>query len=202
MTRRLGVLGGTFDPIHLGHLILAQEVCSRLNLERILFVPNRDPPHKRDRAITDGDDRLQMVRLAIHDNPAFVLDLSEMEREGPSYAVDTVRALKSRHDCSELLFLLGSDALAGLTSWSRPEELLEEAKLAVVVRPGTSSVDELVEQLRDRFPTIGDRVEPVESPRIEISGADIRRRVEFGRPIRYLVPPAVEEYIRREGLYR
>jgi len=204
---RTGVFGGTFDPIHLGHLIAAEDVRSQLGLERMLFVPNSYPPHKQDREVTPVDDRVAMVRLGIASNPSFRLDLTEVDRPGPSFAVETMRALRSGGaDADEPVFVLGGDALFGLSEWHEPDRFIAENVIVVMDRPiGDASPGRDAaswDALRARFPSISERLMPVHVARIGISAHDIRNRVAEGRSIRYLVPDAVADYIAERGLYR
>jgi nicotinate-nucleotide adenylyltransferase len=201
--RRVGVLGGTFDPIHLGHLITVAGVQDQLCLDHVLFVPNRQPPHKTEHPVTRFRDRVAMVRLAIASNPTFRLDLTEIERPGPSYAVETLRTLRARLEADrELVFILGLDALLELDTWHEPDALLAENSLVAMDRPrDDDSLAGGLDALATRFPTIRSRARLVAVPGIEISSSDIRRRVAQGRSIRYLVPEAVEDYIRERGLY-
>lgn len=195
---RLGIFGGTFDPIHFGHLRMAEEVRGQIGLDRVVFVPNRVSPFKTGEGVTDGPARAEMIRRAIDDNPAFDISTIEIDRVGPSYSVDTVRALHAREPDAELFFLTGTDALAGLVGWREPEALLELATFVAVARPGTETRDVL-----DRLP---DAWEPhivfVTMPGLDISATDLRARVRSARSIRYLTPPAVAEYIAEHGLYR
>lgn len=197
---RIGVLGGTFDPIHIGHLAVAEDAACALRLDRVLFVPNQIPPHKQGQRVTHPADRIAMVRLAIQDNPRFELSLIEMERPGPSYTLDTLRLLRTKFGpATQLYFLVGCDALGQLHTWHEPATLLREFRLAVMERPIEHPVDwEVIEQ---RFPAIRTQVETVPVAHLDISGADLRRRVREGRPIRYQVVPAVERYISQHGLY-
>jgi len=202
--RRVGVLGGTFDPVHLGHLITVADVQDQLGLDHVLFVPNREPPHKTDHAVTHFEDRVAMVRLAIASNPTFRLDLTEVERPGLSYAVDTLRALRKRlGGDTELVFILGVDALLELDTWHEPDALLAENHVVAMERPRQdNSRADALDALATRFPTVRSRVRLVAVRAIELSAGDIRRRVREGRSIRYLVPEPVEAYIRERGLYR
>lgn len=205
--RRIGVLGGTFDPIHFGHLIVAEEVRCRLNLWRVLFLPNREPPHKGAEAVTRHEDRAAMVRLAIASNPMFKLDLTEVERPGPSYALDTLRVLRDRYGSDvQLVFILGFDAVLELETWHEPHSLLNEFPLALMDRPleTDAASDERKAawaRLERRFPGMRERITEVEVPQIAISSSDVRLRIAGGRSIRYLVPLEVEDYIRERGLY-
>jgi nicotinate-nucleotide adenylyltransferase len=199
--RRVGVLGGTFDPIHIGHLAAAQDVAHRLSLDRVLFVPNRRPPHKTDQRVSDVADRIEMVRLAVADNPLFELSLVEVERPGPSYTLDTLRALRSSLGTySDLFFLVGGDALPALHAWHQPETILEEFRIIVMDRPTGTQVD--WSAIEARFPYIRQQVEVVHVLQLDISSMDIRERVETGAPIRYYLVPQVERYILERDLYR
>lgn len=197
---RFGVFGGTFDPVHLGHLVVAQEVCFRAALDRVLFVPAGQPPHKPDRVISPATHRLAMLERALAAQPAFVISRAEVDRPGPSYSVDTVRALRADlGPGSELFFILGSDQLADLPMWHRPAELLELCHLIAVQRPGAACDLATAER---HLPALHQRVLWIPVPQIAIAAREIRRRVAAGEPIRYLVPDAVAAYIAEHGLYR
>ena len=196
---RIGVLGGTFDPIHLGHLIIAEEARDRLDLEEVCFVPARDPWMKAGQPLTSGHDRLSMARLAVEDNPFFRVSTVELERPGPSYTVDTLRELQEDYGPeAQLFFILGSDAFTRFREWKDPEGILGLATLVVVDRPGATASAEAIDQ------QVGNAgsVERVRGVHLEISAKDIRRRVAEGASIRYLVPEPVERYIYARGLYR
>ncbi|HXG41823.1 MAG TPA: nicotinate-nucleotide adenylyltransferase [Dehalococcoidia bacterium] len=197
---RIGVLGGTFDPVHWGHLVLAEQARDQLSLERVLFVPAGLPWRKVDRAVSPVAQRVEMVRLALESSP-FELSLLEAERPGPSYTVDTLQQLREMLPGAELYFIMGHDALWDLPNWHRPADIVSLACLAVARRPDRSGEEALAEVAR-RLPAVRERVVWLEMPLLGISGSDIRRRVREGRSIRYLVPPAVEDYIHRHGLYR
>jgi len=190
VTRRVGVFGGTFDPPHLGHLALAEWARGRLGLSRVLFVPAGQPPHKRARAVTPATHRLAMTRLAARGNPAFVVSDIEAAREGPSFTVDTLRALKASERGARLVLVLGEDSLDEFGTWRDPAGILKLATLAVAERPGRRAG-------RTRHP----RCTWLGNPRLEISSSVLRRRVREGRSLRYLVPDAVIAYIRRHRLY-
>ena len=197
---RIGVIGGTFDPLHYGHLVAAQEVCYQLDLARVVFVPTGQPPHKQDQVITPAHHRLAMVELAIVSNPCFTVSRVEVDRPGPSYTVDTLRLLRQEWGPeAEIYFIMGLDSLADLLGWYQPERLIQLCRLAVVDRP-LYHVD--VEALEAALPGISQRIQFVRIPPIGISSSDLERRVREGRPIKYQVPPAVEEYIYKHGLYR
>jgi nicotinate-nucleotide adenylyltransferase len=212
---RLGILGGTFDPVHVAHLRVAEEVREALDLERILFVPAGDPPQKA-RTRAPARERLEMVRLAILGESAFeVLDL-ELARPGPSYTADTLDALHDAAPDDEPWFILGTDQFRNLDSWSRPEAVLAGTNLAVVKRPGEieGSLRELVPPtLADGFLPEGDRADElihvsgriaraVPITRLDISSTDLRARIARGESIRYLVPDRVLEFIEKRRLYR
>jgi nicotinate-nucleotide adenylyltransferase len=205
--RRVGILGGTFDPIHFGHLIIADQVRESLALDRILFIPAALPPHKLQEHVAPAVDRAAMVELAIAGNPGFSMCPIELERSGPSYTVDTLAALadeaaRQRVD-REFHFILSAEALASFKSWHEPARLLELARLAVVARPGAPMPDG--SRLGARLPggaASMSRVEGIKTMLIANSASDVRERVATGRSIRYLVPPAVEAYIRDHRLYR
>ena len=197
---RVGVLGGTFDPVHWGHLLLAEQARDQLRLDRVLFVPAGLPWRKLDRPISPVWQRVEMVRLALEGSP-FELSLLEAERPGPSYTVDTLEQLRAMLPGAELYFIMGHDALLDLPNWHRPADIVALACLAVARRPDRSGEEALAEVSR-RLPSARERVVWLEMPLLGISGSDIRRRVREGRSIRYLVPAAVEDYIYRHGLYR
>jgi nicotinate-nucleotide adenylyltransferase len=194
----LGILGGTFDPIHLGHLAIAEDAREALGLERVLFVPAATPPHKPDRVVTGAAHRLAMVELAIAGNPAFSVSRMELERGGLSYTVDTLEALRADGVVNPW-FILSSEALAGLSAWHEPDRLLGLCHLAVVPRSGHPLIDR--DWLEARFPGRGDRVRFLPGPLLAISGSVVRRRAAAGRSVRYLVPDAVARYIADHALY-
>jgi len=191
---KVGVLGGTFDPPHLGHLVLAEQARSQLGLERVLWVPAGEPWRKTYQAITPAEQRAVMTGVAIVDNEAFELCRLEIERSGPSYSFETLEQLRARHPDDELVFIIGKDALDDLPDWRRPDRLLELATLAVASRAG--------DEARELPAGVDAHVAWIEMPRIDISATDLRRRAAAGLSLRYLVPPAAEAYIRDHGLYR
>jgi nicotinate-nucleotide adenylyltransferase len=190
---RIGVFGGTFDPPHVGHLILAQHALEQLNLERVLFIPAGDPWRKRSREVTSAFHRLEMTRLATVDNSVFIVDDCEVTREGATYTVDTLRFLNQRLGTgTELFFILGEDALADLPHWRDPEGIAAEAMMAVVPREGIAL---------PQLPFSPDRLVQVSMPYIGISSTALRERAGAGLSLRYQVPSSVEAYIRDHGLY-
>ena len=199
----LGVFGGTFDPIHFAHLAVAQEAAETLGLERVLFVPAGQPPHKPDRIITSGADRLAMVELAIAGNVRFAADRLELDRAGPSYTVDTLEALQARSvagDTPALTLILSSEAFRELPTWREPRRILELACLAVAPRDGYPPVT--TSFMDQAFPEFRDRVSFLDGPRMRLSASELRMRAGAGRTLRYLVPDAVAAYIDDHGLYR
>jgi nicotinate-nucleotide adenylyltransferase len=194
----VGILGGTFDPIHHGHLVIAEEAREALGLERVLLVPAATPPHKPGRPVTPAAHRLAMVELAIAGNPAFEASRLELDRGGTSYTVDTLLAL-SELGASDLWFILSAEALAEFPDWRQPARILELCRLAVVPRAGHERLD--AAWLAASFPGREDRVAFLSGPLLPISGSVVRRRAAAGRSVRYLVPDAVASYIADHALY-
>jgi nicotinate-nucleotide adenylyltransferase len=193
----VGLMGGTFDPIHVGHLAIAEEARDALGLDRIVFVPAGQPPHKPQGAVTALEHRVAMVELAIAGNDAFEISRIEADRPGPSYTVDTVEALAARAD---LTVILSVETFAELPAWYEPERLLAAARVAVVPREGYPAPDPA--WLSATFPGREARVTYLEGPRLGLSSTALRARVAAGRSIRYLVPDAVGAYIAANHLYR
>lgn len=197
---RIGVLGGTFDPPHVGHLWLATLARDALSLDRVLFMPASQPPHKRRRQTSSAADRLLMTRLAIAGDPAFELCPIEMERPGPSFTVDTVTELLRMYEADTLVLLMAADSLAQIDTWRDPDRLLAMVEWAVGPRPGSPLPARA--DLRQRFGHNASRIHLLEGPSLDVSASAIRQRVAARRAIRYLVPVAVEELIAERGLYR
>lgn len=190
----IGIFGGTFDPIHTGHLILAERAREELDLDAILFMPAHVPPHKvNGRKIASGEARLEMIRLAIRSNPAFHVTEIELQREGVSYTVDSLEDIHRSAPDARLVLLMGSDNARDFTSWRRPERILELATVGVWERPGSYYWPEVY---HDYIPR------KVSSPLLEISSTEIRNRVAAGRSIRYMTPDSVRDYIEQHGIYR
>lgn len=196
---RLGILGGTFDPPHFAHLIMAEYTREQLNLDRILWVVTADPPHKQGQTISPVEHRLRMVGMMLADNPAFELSRIDVDRPGPHYTVDMVSILAAQYPGSALFFLMGADSLRDLPNWHNPVRLIQLANLVVMERPGV--VYDLA-QLEALIPGLRDCVIIEDAPVIDISSSEIRVRATSGRSIRYLLPANVETYIHAQGLYR
>lgn len=198
---RVGVFGGTFDPIHIGHLIAAEEVRYHLRLDKILFAPAGQPPHKDPGSVSSVKDRARMVELALAENSAFELSRVDLDRAGPSYTVETLRLLhEGLGPGTEIFFIIGMDSLSELRSWRNPERLISLCRLAVLNRPPYPEVD--AGALDAAIPGISDRLEMVRMPGIDVASSDLRERVAAGLPIKYQVPDAVERYILENRLYR
>lgn len=197
--RRLGIFGGTFDPIHIGHLIVATELQHALRLDRILFVPSGRPPHKAGQIISPDADRLAMLRLAIADNPAFDVSTLDLERPGPSYTADLLALLRDQHPDQQLVFLMGEDSLRDLPTWRQPERIATLAEIGVAARP---DIETDVEAIYRRIPAARGRITVVPTTLIAISSSELRRRSRAREPIRYQLPTSVEFYIMSNALYR
>lgn len=196
---RLGIIGGTFDPPHYAHLVLAQNGLVQLNLDRVLFVPAGHPPHKPDRPVTVVRHRVAMVEAAVAGNSAFLLSRVDVERPGPHYTVDMLAILQGEHPGATWFFLMGGDSLAEFITWRDPLGILRQTQLAVMRRPGWETD---LASLEDEVPDIAERLTWLDAPHLEISGTDLRRRVAEGLPIRYLVPSSIERYVHEHHLYQ
>jgi nicotinate-nucleotide adenylyltransferase len=197
---RVGLFGGTFDPPHVGHLILASEAKSQLELTRVLWTVTPDPPHKQDQFITSLEHRLAMVKLAIQDEPAFELSAIELSRPGPHYTVDTIKLLAQENPGAQIVPIIGGDSLNDLPTWHEPGELLYAAHwVGVMRRPGEEPDLDALEQ---ELPGISSKVHYVEAPLLEIASREIRERAAQGKPFRYYLPESVFEYIERHRLYQ
>lgn len=200
---RVGIMGGTFDPVHYGHLVTAEEARVQFDLAHVYFVPNRFSPHKRLDQVTDPEHRFRMMTLAVRTNPRFSVSRLEIDRAGPSYTIDTLLALRAEHAARDLFYVTGADAILQIVrgEWERSAELLGLCQFIAASRPGFP-ID--VHDLR-RYNVTGqllDNLHVMEIPALSISSTDIRRRVAEGRPIRYLLPDDVAGYIAEHGLYR
>lgn len=195
----IGVFGGTFDPPHVGHLILADEALGCLKLEKVLWVVTGEPPHKPNRPITDVEHRLAMVRIAINRNDRFLLSRHEVDRPGPHYAADTLDLLSEEQPEADWAYIMGKDSLRDLRNWHEPERLVQlSARLIVLNRP---EVEVDFDRLDELVPGLADKLKFLDVPLVEISSREIRQRVRDGEPYRYLVPPGVPEYITERKLY-
>lgn len=197
--RRIGIMGGTFDPPHIGHLVLAEYAAHGLHMESLLFVPAADPPHKRDDTRTRIEDRLAMVECAIAGNPRFVLSRVDVDRPGPHYTVDMVKIIQAEYPDAELFFVMGGDSLYDLPQWDRPQELIRLCRLAVMARPDFQVPPDMHESV---LPGLAQRVEMIESPMLGFSSTDVVARMLAGKTVRYIVPQPVLEYIVEHKLYR
>jgi nicotinate-nucleotide adenylyltransferase len=202
-TMRIGVFGGTFDPVHLGHLIVAEQCREQAALDQVWFVPAARPPHKLTHELTPFARRAEMLSLAIAGHPPFRVDELEKDRPGPSYTADTLAELSAKHPNVDWHFIIGSDSLPDLPLWNEPARVLRMARLLVVTRPGHPIMP--TQELKTALslpPDVELRLQVIESPLIAISSSDLRRRAKEGRTLRFLVPRAVECYIEDKGLYR
>jgi nicotinate-nucleotide adenylyltransferase len=193
--RRLGVMGGTFDPIHYGHLVTAEEALAQFELEGVLFVPTGLPWMKEHEVVSPAEDRYLMTVIATASNPLFRVSRIEVEREGPTYTVETLRALKAEED-ADLYFITGADAILEIVQWKDRADLFDLARFIAATRPGYDMAGFEVPG------EMSDAVIVMNIPALAISSTDIRDRVKAGRPIRYLVPEGVKSYIEKAGLYR
>jgi nicotinate-nucleotide adenylyltransferase len=190
-------MGGTFDPIHHGHLVTAEEALWQFNLDRVVFVPTGQPWMKTDRQVTPAEDRYLMTVIATASNPRFSVSRIEVEREGPTYTVDTLEALRAQLPGVELFFVTGADAMLEIFSWKDPEEVLSRAHLIAATRPGYD-----LTRFEAEATSSHPNVSVMHIPALAISSTDIRRRVREGEPILYLVPEGVQAYLEKAGLYR
>lgn len=203
--QRIGLLGGTFDPVHYGHLVIAEEVRVSLHLDTMVFIPAGQPPHKMEHTSAAPKHRLAMLQLATASNPYFTYSRVEIDRPGPSYLADTLHILREcwgQH--IELDFVLGWDSLVELPGWYQPERIIALlTKLIAVGRPGhVERIDTTRQELEAKLPGIAQRLRIIPVPQLDISSTDLRQRVAEGRPIKYQLPEAVEQYIIDHGLYR
>jgi len=198
--RGIGILGGTFNPIHLGHLLVAQDALEQLRLDRVIFIPSATPPHKVVDKLAAARDRLQMIKLAIRGNDRFAVDDIEIERGGKSYSVDTLTTLRRRHPKADLYFIIGADSLRELHLWREVQRLVRLCTFVTVPRPGFESKP-VVDPRLDAATRRRLRQQVLRGHACDIASRDIRARVASGRSIRYLVPDAVHAYIRRRRLY-
>jgi nicotinate-nucleotide adenylyltransferase len=197
---RLGIMGGTFDPIHYGHLVAAEMARSEFNLSKVLFIPSGSPPHKITRDVAAAELRYEMVESAIRDNSAFDISALEIERQGLSYTVETLRILRQDWPDHDLYFITGTDALLEIFSWHEAKEIFTLIQFIGAARPGFDASDFLLKVQQEQPETNG-RIHYLEVPALAISSTDIRARVRSGEPIRYLLPESVRLFIQKNGLY-
>lgn len=198
---RMGILGGTFDPVHYGHLQLAETCRQQLQLDQVRLIPAGLPPHKTGARIADGHARADMLKLAVSGYPEFVVDRREIRRQGPSFTVDTLEEIAAEFPEAELFFLMGADSLRDVPGWRQPERIAELATLVAVNRPGLQLPDH--DQLSQWVgAALADRIRLVSMPGCDISATDLRRRIAERQGLRFLTPRAVEAFIDQHGLYR
>lgn len=193
---RIGVMGGTFDPIHHGHLVAASEAAHRFALDEVVFVPTGQPWQKAGRQISPAEDRYLMTVIATASNPRFAVSRVDIDREGPTYTIDTLRDLREVYPDAELFFITGADALSSIMSWHDWDKVFELAEFVGVTRPGYELTEDMLPQ------DIQERVHLLDIPAMAISSTDCRERASQGRPVWYLVPDGVVQYIAKHGLYR
>ena len=199
---RLGIMGGTFDPIHMGHLVTAEEACQQFNLNNVIFMPSGDPPHKDKRNVTAAEHRYLMTMLAVVANPCFTISRMEIDSGRTSYTVDTVRRFYDLYGSDlKLFFITGADAILDITTWKDYKELLESCSFIATSRPGYS-LQKLREVLGTAFKVVMRQIHLLEVPAMAISSTEIRRRVAAGKTIRYLTSRPVEQYIYKNKLYK
>jgi len=201
--KRIGIIGGSFDPLHIGHLVIAQDAAEHLGLSKVVFIPAAIPPHKQHVRRADVEHRLNMLKLALESDTRFSVSDIEIRRGGLSYSVDTIKALGAIHNDADLFLIVGSDTLVELHTWHRVEELLKMCNVATILRPGIDSLDAIDQKIqmsgKHKAKLMG---HIIAAHRVGISSTEIRLRVAEGRGIRYLVPPEVETYIYEHGLYQ
>ncbi len=197
-SRRIGILGGTFDPVHTGHLIIASEAMRQAELDEVVFVPAGRPPHKPNAVLSSNSARLEMLQIAIEQRPEFSISDVDLRRPGPNYSADLLDVFRTEHPAAQLFFIIGADSLRDFHTWREPHRIVEHACLIVAPRPGVT-ID--LAQAMERTPRLEGRVQVVSMPLIEISSTEIRKRSRHGESYWYQVPLDVEKYIERHRLY-
>ena len=192
MSRRIGLFGGTFNPVHIGHLVVAQDILNKLKLEKMYFIPCGTPPHKVGSDMLEARHRQAMVKLAIKDNPGFTLSDVELKRKGKSYSIDTVRYFKEKYPESRIFFIIGADILPALHTWKDIDILINECEFVVMTRPEHDTIEKKVRNV-GHFLNVRD---------VEVSSTEIRNLIRAGKSIHYMVPREVEKYIADEKLYK
>jgi nicotinate-nucleotide adenylyltransferase len=198
--KRIGIFGGTFDPPHISHLILADEACHQMSLDHLLFVLTPDPPHKQRQSISSLPDRLELLTSALQDSPDYEISTIEIDRPGPHYAVDTLHLLAGKYPDADLIYLMGGDSLGGLPSWHKSDSFLAACHRIGVMRRPQDLIQ--MEVLESAMPGLAEKVRFIEAPLLEISSRRIRQRIREGRPWRRYLPQAVAQVIEARGLYR
>jgi nicotinate-nucleotide adenylyltransferase len=198
--QKIGIMGGTFDPIHIGHLVIAEAVRTEFMLDKIIFIPAANPPHKQNSCVTAAMDRYAMTLLATHSNPYFFVSDIELRRAGPSYTIDTVKALIGLYGVqTELYFITGADTIQEIPTWKDIDDLLALCNFVATARPGCiNSIDNIVNYFGKKGRS---HIHQLATPELEISSTDIRQRIKAGKSIKYIVPESVENYLRKEKLY-
>ncbi len=203
--KKIGIMGGTFNPVHHGHLVTAQEALDQFGLDEVIFIPTGDPPHKIEDLLAHAEDRYLMTVIATSSNSSFFVYRIEIDRKGKSYTIDTVKELRRLFGSgSELYFITGADAILEILTWKNTREIVTLAKFIAATRPGydLSKIKELKTTLFDDEDEVDQRIFIMEIPALAISSTDIRQRIKIGRPVNYLVPEGVNNYILKHGLYK
>lgn len=199
--KRYGIMGGTFDPIHTGHLVVADEVRNKFKLDKVIFMPTGDPPHKDSKKVSRGENRYEMTLLATITNPYFEISRLELDREGITYTIDSIISLRKKYGNDvELFFITGADSLLELHKWKDSDKILELCKIVAATRPGYD-LDHMEGRLRELNELHKDQINTITTPGLQISSTDIRSRVKNNMSIKYLLPESVEVYIRKYKLY-
>ncbi len=203
--KKIGIMGGTFNPIHHGHMVTAQEALDQFSLDRVVFIPTGDPPHKVEDLLAHAEDRYLMTVIAISSNDSFFVSRAEIDRRGKSYTIETVKELRNTYGAdAELFFITGADAILEILTWKNTDEIVTLAKFIAATRPGydLSKIEGLKSTLFRSEKEADEGISIMEIPALAISSTDIRKRIKQGRPINYLVPEGVNNYIIKHGLYR
>jgi len=203
--KKIGIMGGTFNPIHHGHMVTAQEALDQFSLDRVVFIPTGDPPHKVEDLLAHAEDRYLMTVIAISSNDSFFVSRAEIDRRGKSYTIETVKELRNTYGAdAELFFITGADAILEILTWKNTDEIVTLAKFIAATRPGydLSKIEGLKSTLFRSEKEADKGISIMEIPALAISSTDIRKRIKQGRPINYLVPEGVNNYIIKHGLYR
>jgi len=197
---RIGIFGGSFDPPHIGHLILAAECAEQLHLHKVLWLVTGNPPHKQDRILIDPEIRAEMVRLSIQENSQFELSRVEMDRPGPHYASDSINFLRVQYPQDKLIYLVGEDSLESLPTWHNPRELIHDIdELGIMSR---KNIETDLNKLDNQIPGIRSKAKFIQTPEIDISSTEIRKRVRHGQMYRYFLHPDVNNFIKANGIYQ